>query len=109
MAICCVSLIPALLDKRLQILDKGERTILFQKHEEQTCDISNRASRCGVQPSTPHSSGFRGPCIWPFLNNLEKMTFSTACQCTIGATLKGSLIKKVSFTSSNDSEKRVTS
>ncbi len=41
-----------------------------------TCCVSLFLRRCGVPPSTPHFSGFRGPCIWPFLSNLEKMTFS---------------------------------
>jgi hypothetical protein len=30
-----------------------------------------------VPDSTPHGSGFRGPCIWAFLNSLQKETFST--------------------------------
>jgi len=60
------------------------------------CCVSLILPRCGVPPSTSHSSGFRGPpqagfrkaqtCIClpaeasaqagPFLSNLEKMTFS---------------------------------
>ena len=43
------------------------------------CCVSLILRRCSVRPSTPHSSGFRGPCIWPFLSNLGKMTFSAAC------------------------------
>jgi len=39
----------------------------FQMVTKPTNILSNRASRYGVQPSTPHPSGFRGPCIWPFL------------------------------------------
>ena len=82
MAICPalrgITLIFTLLDKGLQTRRWGENIVAFQKHGQQSLHTSNRASRCGVQPSTPHSSGFREPCIWPFLNNLEKMTFSGA-------------------------------
>jgi hypothetical protein len=34
------------------------------------CGVSLTLRHCGVQISTPHSSGFRGPCIWTFLINL---------------------------------------
>jgi hypothetical protein len=37
--------------------------------------VSNRASCCGVHPSTPHSSGFREPYIWAFLSSLKKAIF----------------------------------
>ena len=43
------------------------------------CGVSLIRHRCGGPTSTPHSSGFRGPCIWPFLSNLGKMTFLAAC------------------------------
>jgi hypothetical protein len=31
-----------------------------------------------VPASTPHGLGFRGPCIWTFLNSLQKEPFSTS-------------------------------
>jgi hypothetical protein len=31
-----------------------------------------------VPESTPHGSGFRGPCIWAFLNSLQKRFFRPA-------------------------------
>jgi hypothetical protein len=31
-----------------------------------------------VPDSTPHGSGFRGPCIWTFLNSLQKRLFQHA-------------------------------
>ncbi len=36
--------------------------------------LSNGVSRCDVQVSTPHSSGFREPCIWAFLTNLKNQS-----------------------------------
>jgi len=79
-AICGVSrpLIPALLDTGLSTRGWMEKLVASQKHEEQSFHTSNRASRCGVPQSTPPSSEFREPCIWPFLINLEKPAFSTA-------------------------------
>jgi len=41
------------------------------------CCVSLIPRRCGVRPSTPHSSEFREPCIWAFLSSLGKITFST--------------------------------
>ena len=41
------------------------------------CCVSLILRRCSVQPSTPHSSGIRGPCIWPFLSNLRRWLFNT--------------------------------
>ena len=46
--------------------------------------------RCGVQPSTPHSSvppkaGFGNFNIRPFLSNLEKVTFSEPVNTIIPA------------------------
>src|SRR4030067_1699877 len=73
-----ISLILALLDKRLHTRRWSESIVASLKHGQQGFHTSNRASRCGVQPSTPHSSGFRAPCIWPFLTNLGKMIFSAA-------------------------------
>jgi hypothetical protein len=32
---------------------------------------------------TPHSSGFRAPCIWAFLISLGKMSFSTGSEDVI--------------------------
>ena len=46
----------------------------FQK-QKNVCFLSNRASRCGVRPSTPHFSGFREPCIWALLTSLGKSLF----------------------------------
>jgi len=43
------------------------------------CGVSLILRRCGVPSSTPHSSGFQGSCIWPFLSNFEKMICSAAC------------------------------
>jgi len=91
-----ISLILALLDKRLHTRRWSESIVASLKHGQQGFHTSNRASRCGVQPSTPHSSGFRAPpqsgisqsstCIClpaealtqagPFLTNLGKMIFS---------------------------------
>jgi hypothetical protein len=61
MAICCVSLILALLDKGLQTRRWGKNIVASQRHEVQNLHTSNGASRCGVRPSTPHSSGLREP------------------------------------------------
>jgi len=88
MAICPalrgITLILALLDKKLQTRRWGESVVASWKHGQQDLHTSNRASRCGVQPSTPHSSvppkaGFGNFNMWPFLSNLGKMTFLAAC------------------------------
>jgi hypothetical protein len=43
------------------------------------CGVVLILRRCSVHPSTPHSSGFRAPCIWAFLSSLKKIIFSAGC------------------------------
>jgi len=72
--ICSVSLILALLDEELYFGEASE-DISFQMAAKPIWIISNRASRCGVRPSTPQSSGFLEPCIGAFLISPGKITF----------------------------------
>ena len=41
------------------------------------CCVPLILRRCGVLLRTPHSSGFRAPCIWTFLYSLPTGCFST--------------------------------
>ena len=52
-------------------MDKG----LTGCSKKPICCVSLILRRCGVPPSTPHSSGFREPCIWAFLSSLKEIIF----------------------------------
>ncbi len=41
------------------------------------CGVPLILRRCSVHSSTPHSSGYRAPCIWAFLISLLEMSFQS--------------------------------
>ena len=82
-------LILALLDDVIKTFETGNDAS-FQK-QKPVCFLSNRASHCGVHPSTPHSSGFRAPCVWAFLISPKKLTFPANSYASRRISLGGNL------------------
>ena len=55
---------------------RGAQNFLTGCSKTPICCVSLILRHCGVRPSTPHSSGSRGPCVWAFLSSLRKYHFS---------------------------------